>query len=96
MHLPKLALAATLLLHPLVGRGAASTPCAVNMISIATTVTRPSAAIRAKITNVELVSIGSKYFKKYIRLIGEFNRNALFMGFLFIPVSFIGNSVTDS
>jgi hypothetical protein len=41
------------------------------MISTATTVTKPSATIRAKIANVELVSIGSKYFMKYIILVGN-------------------------
>ena len=58
------------------------------MMSTATTVTNPSAAIIAKITNVEFVSIGSKYFTKYIILIGKFERNALLMGFLYITLSF--------
>ena len=66
------------------------------MISTATTVTKPRVAIIAKITNVEFVSIGSKYFTKYIILIGEFERNALVMGFLYISVSFIGEFVIDS
>jgi hypothetical protein len=68
----------------------------VKMISTATTVTKPSAAIIAKITNVEFVSIGSKYSTKYIILIGEFERNAPFIGFLYICLSFFGNSVLDS
>jgi hypothetical protein len=50
-YLPLLVLAATLLLHPL-----ASASCAVNMISTATTITKPNAAIREKTTNVEFVS----------------------------------------
>ena len=53
--------------HPL-----ASTSCIVSMMSTATTVTRPNATIIAKITNVEFVSVGSKYFTKYIILIGKF------------------------
>lgn len=55
------------------------------MMSTATTDTNPSAAIIAKITNVEFVSIGSR-----------FERNALLMVFLYISVSFIGDSVMDS
>lgn len=61
MHLPLLALAPVPPgKHPL-----ASASCAVRMISTATTVTNPCAAIIAKITNVEFVSMGSKYFTKY-------------------------------
>ena len=66
------------------------------MMSTTTTVTKPSAAIRAKITNVEFVSIGSKYSMKYIILIGEFEMKVMFMGFLYISVSFIGEFVIDS
>jgi hypothetical protein len=90
IHLPLLAFTATLVLHPL-----ASASCAVKMISTATTVTNPSAAIIAKITNVEFVSIGCKYFTKYIILIGKFERNALLMGFLYNSLSFFGDSVMD-
>ena len=77
---------ATLLLHPL-----ASASCAVKMMSTATTVTKPSAAIRVKITNVEFVSIGSKYFTKYIILIGKFEENYPFMGFVLLSLSFLGD-----
>jgi hypothetical protein len=44
---------------------------------------------------VEFVSIGSKYFTKYIILIGKFERNTLFIGFLYITLSFFGDSVID-
>jgi hypothetical protein len=63
------------------------------MMSTATTVTRPSAAIIAKITNVEFVSIGSKYFTKYIILIGELERNYPFIGFILLSLSFFGDSM---
>ena len=46
------------------------------MISTATTVTNLRAAIIANNTNVEFVSIGSKYFTKYIIMIGKCERNA--------------------
>jgi hypothetical protein len=89
-------LTAILFLHPLVGGGAAWTSCTVNIISIATTATNPSAVTRTKITNVKLVSIGSKYLTKYIILIGDFEKNLLFMGLLYISLSFFGNPVIDS
>jgi hypothetical protein len=66
------------------------------MMSTATTVTRPSATIIAKITNVEFVSIGSKYFTKYIISIGKFEGNALLMGLLYISLSFFGDSIINS
>jgi hypothetical protein len=34
-------------------------------------------------------------FTKYIILIGKFERNALLMGFLYISVTFFGDSVMD-
>ena len=59
------------------------------MISTTTTVTRPSAAIIAKITNVEFVSIGSKCFKKYIIMIGEMLKDRHIIGILYYSWPFL-------
>jgi hypothetical protein len=70
-HFPWLALTARLFLHPLVGGGAASISCIVRITSIATTVTKPSAATSANSTIAVWVSIDQKYFVKYMNMIGN-------------------------
>jgi hypothetical protein len=83
-------LAATLRLHPLGFWASAS--CAVNKISTAITDTRPSAAIRAKITNVDLGSIDIEYLTKYIKMIGNFVFKVT-VGMIPVPLfSFLGDS----
>lgn len=85
-HLVLLALAAGLV----PGHFLASAYCAVRTISTATSVTKPSAAI--KITNVELFSIGCKYFTI---MIGDFKGNTVFIGFSYISLSLFGDSLVD-
>jgi hypothetical protein len=70
----------------------ASASCAVRTISTATSVTTPNAAIRAKITNVELFSIGCKYFTI---MIGDFKGNTVFIGFSYISLPLFGDSIVD-